>query len=50
MPPPRVSLLDETVVVRQINESAITKDQESFSLAELSLEEQLLHRMDTQDQ
>ena len=28
----RVSLLDETIVVKHINESAITKDQESVSL------------------
>ena len=30
--PMRVSLLDETIVVKHINESAITKDQESVSL------------------
>ena len=30
--PLRVSLLDETIVVKHINESAITKDQESVSL------------------
>lgn len=30
--------LDETFVVKHINESAITKDQESFSLAESSIE------------
>ena len=29
----RVSLLDETIVVKHINESAITKDQESVSLS-----------------
>ena len=31
--PLRVSLLDETIVVKHINESAITKDQESVSLS-----------------
>ena len=41
----RVSLLDETVVVKQINDSAITKDHESFSLVASSLnDENLLNR------
>ena len=41
----RVSLLDETVVVKQINDSAITKDHESFSLVASSFnDENLLNR------
>ena len=38
----RVSLLDETLVVKHINESAIYKDHESFSVADSSLGANLL--------
>ena len=49
----RVSLLEETFVVKHINESAITKDHESFSLVESSInDENYLHRptVDTHEQ
>ena len=36
----RVSLLDETIVVKHINDSAITKDHESFSLVESSINDE----------
>ena len=36
----RVSVLDETVVVKHINDSAITKDHESFSLVASSLNDE----------
>ena len=40
-----MSLLDETIVVKQINDSAITKDHESFSLVESSInDENFLNR------
>lgn len=41
----RVSLLDETIVVKHINESAITKDYESFHLCDKSLDENFIQKL-----
>lgn len=41
----RVSLLDETIVVKHINESAITKDHESFLLGDKSLDENFIQKL-----
>ena len=41
-----MSFLDQTLVVKHMNESSITKDQESFSLVNNSLEENFGRRVD----